>query len=281
MKTVFGYISIYEAELKMKDYRRYKAYYCGLCRALKERFGSLGQMTLSYDMTFVIMLLNSLYECEEHRMEGRCKVHPLRKQKLLQSEVTDYAADMNMILSYYHLRDDWADERKLKALLGLRALRRRVKKVENIYPRQSRMIRRELKKITRLEQEDSRDVDQISGCFGKIMAEILVYRKDHWEETLRHMGFFLGKFIYLMDAYDDLEQDLKKGLYNPLKYLRKREDYEEYCRRVLCMMIAEVSADFERMPCLQDADILRNILYEGVWNRYRRMHGQSQENRVS
>jgi len=103
------------------------------------------------------------------------------------------------------------------------------------------------------------------------MEELLVYRKDMWEEPLRKIGFFLGKFIYIMDAYEDLEKDLKDGNYNPLKALHEQPDYEERCAQILNMMMAECSAAFERLPCLKGADILRNILYAGVWNRYNKI----------
>ena len=103
------------------------------------------------------------------------------------------------------------------------------------------------------------------------MADLFVYKEDMWEETLRRMGFFLGKYIYIMDAYEDLEEDLRKQCYNPLKSLHERADYEEQIRQILCMMIAECSAEFEKLPCLLDVDILRNILYDGVWNRYNKI----------
>lgn len=274
---MFGYIAIYEPELKMKDYRKYRAYYCGLCQALKKRYGSIGQMTLSYDMTFVILLLHSLYESEVKQTEGRCKMHPLKKRPFLQCEATEYAADMNMVLSYYHLKDDWEDERKLKGGIGAAALKGKIQRLEKQYPRQCRVISTELEEISCCEKESSTDIDRVSGCFGRIMEEVLVWREDQWEQRLRQLGFFLGKYIYLMDAYEDLEKDSEKGLYNPLKKLKDRPDYEEYCKNMLCMMMAECSAAFEGLPCLQDEDILRNILYEGVWNRYRKMHAQQEK----
>ena len=122
---MFGYITICEPELKVKDLRRYRAHYCGLCRSLKERYGSLGQMTLSYDMTFIVVLLTSLYESALKESIRRCKTHPIKKQQMLQSEITEYAADMNVILTWYHLKDDWQDERKPGSLLGLHVLGRK------------------------------------------------------------------------------------------------------------------------------------------------------------
>ena len=224
---MFGYVTICEPELKVKELRKYKAYYCGLCRTLQEEYGAAGQMTLTYDMTFLIVLLTSLYECGGRTESHACKVHPLKKRPMLRNEITQYAADMNLLLAYFHLRDDWADERSTPALLGMAALRRKAARAALRYPRQSRMIARELHKLTRLEQENSRDLDLVSGCFGRVTAELFAFRRDHWQNTLRRMGFYLGKFVYLMDAYEDLEEDLKAGRYNPLVDLSRRPDFEE------------------------------------------------------
>lgn len=274
---MFGYVTICEPELKVKDLRKYKAYYCGLCRTLKERYGSMGQFTLTYDMTFAVILLTSLYESETKLSLHRCKVHPVKKQGMLQNLMTEYAADMNMILAYYHLKDDWEDERKASGFIGTHALKGKVKKITQMYPRQSKVIQEELSQITAYEKEGILDIDKVAGCFGRLMSELFVYQEDLWEERLRKMAFFLGKFIYIMDAYEDLEKDVKEGCYNPLKDLSKEEDYEKRCQEMLCMMIAEASAQFEGLPCLLDIDILRNILYDGVWTKYRKIQEQKKK----
>jgi len=134
---MFGYVTANEPELKVKDYHKYKAYYCGLCQSLKRQYGSAGQLTLAYDMTFVIILLTSLYESETKAESHRCKMHPLKPQPMLENEITEYAADMNLIMAYYHLEDDWKDEKKVAGLLGSMALKRKVEKAIRKYPRQS------------------------------------------------------------------------------------------------------------------------------------------------
>ena len=120
-------------------------------------------------------------------------------------------------------------------------------------------------------------IDEPAGCFGRLMVEIFIYKEDHWAEKLRCMGFYLGKYIYIMDAYDDLDNDLKEGSYNPLKNICREPDYEERCRNMLCMMLGEASAAFEQLPLLVDIDILRNILYDGVWKRYRKLQEQKEK----
>ena len=184
---------------------------------------------------------------------------------------------MNLILAYYHLVDDWEDEHKASALIGSKALKRRVQKAIQKYPRQCRVIREELQNLSIYEKNGSTMIDEPAGCFGRLMAEIFIYREDHWAEKLRCMGFYLGKYIYIMDAYDDLDNDLKEGSYNPLKNICREPDYEERCRNMLCMMLGEASVAFEQLPLLVDIDILRNILYDGVWKRYRKLQEQKEE----
>ena len=274
---MFGYVTVCEPELKVKDLKKYRAYYCGLCRTLKEDYGFMGQMTLTYDMTFAVILLSSLYETTTKHEEHRCKVHPAKRQHMLQNEITSYAAAMNVLLAYYHMEDDWQDDRKVSSLMTKSLIQGKAKKIIEKYPRQSEIIRKSLKELGECEHENSMDIDRAAGCFGRLMAELFVWKEDIWEKTLRKMGFYLGKFIYLMDAYEDLPEDRKKNRYNPLKELAKRPDYEVQMEQILRMMIAESTVRFEQLPCLVDVDILRNILYDGVWNHYNKIQMKKSE----
>ena len=278
---MFGYVTICEPELKVKDLRKYKAYYCGLCRTLKEEYGFMGQMTLTYDMTFAVILLSSLYESIAEVEMHRCKVHPVKKQPMLRNKITSYAAAMNVLLAYYHMEDDWQDDRKVSSLLTKNMIQGKAKKIIEQYPKQSRVIRESLQKLSACEKEESQDIDRAAGCFGELMAEIFVYKEDIWAKTLRKIGFYMGKFIYIMDAYEDLSEDIKKNRYNPLKTLAQRADYELQMQQILRMMIAESTARFEQLPCLVDVDILRNILYDGVWNRYNQIQMKKSEEQKS
>ncbi len=265
---MFGYVTVNKPELKIKEYNRYHAYYCGLCHTLKTRNGFLGQMTLTYDMTFLVILLTSLYEPETVQDKKHCMVHPVKKHELLYNEISAYAADMNIALAYHNFTDDWNDEKKISGLAGAAALKRKYLTVEKNYPRQCEVMETALKKLQQYEQEKEQSLDLVSGCFGSLMAELFVYKADIWEPTLRKLGFFLGKFIYLIDAYFDLESDKKNNSYNPLVYYSEREDYEEFCFELLTLMISETANEFEKLPCVEDAGILKNILYGGVWNKY-------------
>lgn len=274
---MFGYIVVHKPELKVREYETYRASYCGLCRSLKKRHGRLGQMTLSFDMTFLALLLTGLYEPQTATGQGRCLAHPMQKHHYRENPYFDYAADMNVLLTYYKCLDDWKDDRKLTRLLFAGLLKGKIKTIRKQYGEKAEKTGRLLKELGEFEKGNICDIDKTAGFFGEIMAELFVYRSDEWEQKLRRMGFFFGKFIYLMDAYEDIEEDLKKGRYNPLSELYKKDTFEQECQQILKMMMAETSRVFESLPILEDAEILRNILYAGVWTRYGQIRCQRKE----
>ncbi len=265
---MFGYVTIQKGELKVKDYATYRAYYCGLCKVLREKYGFLGQMTLTYDMTFLIILLTSLYEEVPVHEKNRCIVHPAKKHEMMFNRITEYAADMNIVLTYFHFVDDWQDEKSKAGLAGLRLLHKTYLEIRERYPQKCDRIQRCLKRLRIAEKRGEENIDLVARCFGELMAELFLYREDVWKPTLKKLGFYLGKYIYILDAYDDVEKDIKNGSYNPLISIYGEKDYEEKCGQMLNLVLAECSSAFEKLPCIQYVDILRNILYVGVWNKY-------------
>jgi len=265
---MFGYIIVNKAEMKFKEFDVYHSYYCGLCRVLKDKYGVAGQLSLSYDMTFILMLLSGLYEPETIRGECKCIAHPFEAHETRINLLTEYVADMNVLLTYYQCQDDWDDEKKLHKLVLGRLLQSKSRKCQAAYTEKVRNINMLMFQLSDAEKENNEDIDVMSGTFGKIMAQIMVPREDEWSENLYRFGFYLGKFIYLLDAYEDIEEDIKKGTYNPLKKKYNSPEFEETCKTILTMMMSECCKEFETLPILENVEILRNILYSGVWCRY-------------
>ncbi len=265
---MFGYVLVDKPELKIREFDVYKSWYCGLCRTLKDRSGALGQLTLTYDMTFLVLILHGLYEPDMQCGECRCIAHPMQKHATRVDRFTEYAADMNLLLMYYKCMDDWNDNKKFSRLAFAKSLSGKCRKIEMRYPEKAAAIAASLAELSRLEVENCSDLDRVSGCFGRLMGEIMVCEKDLWEKDLRDLGFYLGKYIYLLDAYEDLEKDRQSGNYNPLIAMSETEEFEEQIFAILEMMMAECAVRFERLPILENAEILRNILYSGVWSRY-------------
>ncbi|MCM1307604.1 MAG: DUF5685 family protein [Butyrivibrio sp.] len=274
---MFGYITVNKDELKIKDYRKYQSYYCGVCRSLEKEYGLSGRMTLTYDMTFLALLLCSLYEDRTKPQMKRCAPHPIKPHEEICNEYTDYAAAVNVMLSYYKLKDDWEDERSLKGRAFAGILRRAYRKASVCYPVQAREIRRYIREQHRCEAAKERSADIAARPTGEMLAGIFDMKGGVWQKDLRRMGFFLGKFIYVMDAFDDLEEDIRRGNYNPLrpKYTAAAEGglaaFNLECREMLTMYASQSSMAFEALPILDNADILRNILYSGIWSRFNRI----------
>ena len=333
---MFGYVVVNKPELKFREFDVYRAYYCGLCHSLSKRHGLSGQLTLSYDMTFLVILLSSLYEPEHSVTSKRCIVHPLKRQIIISSEFTDYVADMNVILSYFKCLDDWHDDRSVLKLAYSKLLKKGSigKNLNNVhatsdstddgsvaatqpsavddgsvaatqpnsdsnnqnsyftddsghlhispdysYKNKIEAISSLLDELGTREKMNETNVDVVAGLFGRIMQILFVPFDDIYAKGLGRMGFYLGKFIYIMDAFDDVEDDVKKGRYNVFSNCYTDPDFETHVKDMLTMMMAECSDAFEMLPAVDNADILRNILYSGVWNSYERRVSKNLQNK--
>lgn len=294
IRIMFGYVVVNKPELKIREFEEYKAHYCGLCHILRKKYGLIAGFTLTYDMTFLILLLDSLYETHRKVMKKHCPIHPVKKQPMIRNEITEYAADMNILLAWGHFVDDWADEKKLSALLGDKAFARRARFVEKRYPRQTEVVLESLARQSRLEKEYlyrwrdleqsddwdvkiggesctevTADLDVISRPFGELLGEVFVWRDDAFAPILRRLGFFIGKAIYIRDSLDDVEKDRKNGCFNPFLYGSMDPESEKRIRSVLDLTIRSAIIELEKLPLDRHITILRNILYEGIQGKKR------------
>lgn len=266
---MFGYVTASWKELDIEQQRRYNAVYCGICRQIRKQSGQAARLGLRYDMAFLAMLLMSLYEPEEDSGNRACALHPIKPKAWLDNIYIRYAADMNVALAYYNCLDDWQDDGSQSARLMAKAFEPHLSRIETAYPRQCTAIRENLEALSELEKENCPNADEAAATFGRLMAELLTYEEDHWASILRPMGDALGRFIYLLDAMVDYDKDKKKGKYNPFIAMGVEKDtkkWEEY----LVLTMSRCTDYFERLPLVQDKDILDNILYSGVWVSHRR-----------
>ena len=274
---MFGYVNVNQEELKLKDFKRYRGFYCGLCRELKTHYGRTGQITLSYDLTFTAILLTSLFEEPLKEEDRPCLAHAFKKQHMLINRYTDYLADMSILMAWYKADDNYRDDHDLKSAAFGKALKKKAMRAAEKWPVQNAAMKEHIEALTQDERAEIYDLDRTAGHTGAIMAEILNCEENDWSPELRTLGFFLGKFVYLMDAYEDIEKDLKKGSYNPWKPYWGQADFEERAESILTMMMAECSRAFERLPVIEDVEILRNILYCGVWTKFTAIHKKREE----
>ena len=267
---MFGYIIPDQQAMTPKARDRYRTAYCGLCRRAAALHGMAGRMTLSYDLTFLNLLLSSLYEGETPAVAetGRCPVHPIRPIHWRYSGPTDYCADIGLALHYYSARDKWQDDRSPAGLAYMKLLDQHRRQAEARWPRACQAITDGLDQLARYEAEGCEDLDLVSGSFGGLMAELFDYKQDRWSPELRTIGYSIGKYIYLLDAWDDLDRDKRKGAYNPLRRISAEPDYQDQMREIFELLLAQAAGAFRRLPCVEDVDLLENILYSGIWLKY-------------
>lgn len=262
---MFGTVTASVKELDEAQKRRYNAVYCGICRAIRTQCSGFARFGLSYDMAFLALLHMSLYEPEESGGARACGLHPVKPRAWVECDSIRYAADMNVMLAYYKCMDDWHDEGSLSARVMAKHLEGLLPRIRERYPRQCQAVEDGLRELQELEKTNCPNPDALAGCFGRLMGELMVYQEDIWSPALRQMGLYLGRFIYLADAVTDLPKDTKAKRFNPLSG-------EALSRWEECLVLdmARCTEYFEKLPLVQDKDILDNILYSGVWIGYRK-----------
>ena len=274
---MFGYIVVNKEELKIKEWNRYHAYYCGLCHSLQEAAGTKARMTVSYDLTFLGILLDDLYDCPKEEGECHCIVHPVKKHAYVKSDALRYAAKMNLLLCYDNLLDDWRDDRNAFAAMAAASLRKARMRIAKEYPRQTKAVEQYIEKLHICEEKRDANLDVAAGLTGEMLAELFCWKEDEWQQDVRGLGFYLGKFIYLMDAYEDMEKDKKHGNYNPFLLSRGQVKNEDLAEQCLNMMAASAAECFERLPLVENLEILRNILYAGVWGKFEKVKAKREK----
>ena len=267
---MFGYVNANKSTMTKEEIDTYKSYYCGLCQQLKKDAGIKGQLLLNYDCTFLALLLSGLYELDPNEYQFTCGLHPTKKKTVCQNEALEYASAMDVILSYHNLMDDYNDNKTSKKKALAKTIAPFYEEMAKRYPRQAKAVEELMRLTAEAEARKETNIDILSGYTGEMLAELFDWKEDIWSNELRNMGYHLGKFIYMMDDYDDLEDDIKKGNFNPLIEVMEKcpDGYETYCESALSTMMAECAKSFERLPILMNANIMRNILYSGVWTKY-------------
>ena len=215
---MFGYIRPLECELRVREQAEYRAHYCGLCKTIGRRYGLLARLALNYDCTFL-----SAFLCAQQggvsAQPRRCACHPLRGRQpmMMQNAATDYAADVNVLLTWYSAQDHWQDDRKPAALLVKAALAPARRKAERNHPALAAHIRQCLARLGALERERANCTDEPSDAFGALMRGVVALAPTLAQAerpACEWMFYNLGRWIYLADAWDDRAKDERRGAYN-------------------------------------------------------------------
>ena len=266
---MFGYVKVNKMDLTYREYEHYRGYYCGLCKCLKDNHGEISRLSLNYDITFLVLLLTSLYKPKSKVIEEGCITNPFKKKKKIINEITEYAASMNVLLAYYKLEDNLKDDKGLKDIISYNLYKNKLKRAYEKYPKKAEIIKEQLDILYNLEMQKNTNIDLVSNTFGNLMSEIFAYKQDEYESELRRIGFNIGKYIYLLDAYEDLDKDYKKGRYNPfIDYIDKKEELKQRVDKLISLCLGMLSNSIDRLNLKMNTGIIENIVYSGVYLRY-------------
>ena len=266
---MFGYVKVNKMDLTYREYEHYRGYYCGLCKCLKDNHGEISRLSLNYDITFLVLLLTSVYKPKSKVIEEGCITNPFKKKKKIINEITEYAASMNVLLAYYKLEDNLKDDKGLKDIISYNLYKNKLKRAYEKYPKKAEIIKEQLDILYNLEMQKNTNIDLVSNTFGNLMSEIFAYKQDEYESELRRIGFNIGKYIYLLDAYEDLDKDYKKGRYNPfIDYIDKKEELKQRVDKLISLSLGMLSNSIDRLNLKMNTGIIENIVYSGVYLRY-------------
>ncbi|NPD31317.1 hypothetical protein HLV37_05500 [Eggerthellaceae bacterium zg-1084] len=276
---MLGFVAPAADALSAEQRERYQQVYCGVCHALGDAAGQVGTLALSNDLTFMALVHLSLYEPPEGEGRSRCVAHPFEGASFVTGDVVGYAGDMNLALAYHKALDDWRDDRSAAARAWMTLMRARYEGVRARRPRPCAVIEAGLSRLAALEAEAARGglcfADEAARTFGAVVGELFALRDDHWAADLRVLGFELGRFIYLMDAAVDGADDARRGRFNALAATQLAAPQLDagLLRSLLADCAARAAAAFERLPLVQDDQLMRSVLYAGVWAQFNERFG--------
>jgi len=232
---------------------------------------------LNYDSTFLALLLSSIEDDKPDVRLERCIAHPLKKRHVVvRNDLVDYASDMNIILAYYKLEDNLRDDKSVLAAAAMLPLKSGINKLRDRYKEKCDIIEAQLAELSRLEKQKCNLADMAAEPFAKLMEEVMAYRPGcdgNREKILRVIGYNIGKWIYLLDAYDDIGDDIRKKAYNPFvyQYNYNGESVEEFKKtfkgRVefnLTYCLSQISKAYELLETKFNSAIVENIIYMGM-----------------
>ncbi len=264
---MFGYVTPFEGELRVKEQLFYKSTYCGLCKTMGKRVCNESRLTLSYDIVFLALVRFLLTEEKLEFVKGRCAVTPFKKKAILKSNPPlEYSAAVGALLAYHNIADDVKDKKGIKKLLSRFLLfsAKRMKKKAAL-PDLDNFIKNKLDDLDKLEKSDEVTLDSAAQIFGELLSEIFAYGLESEKKLIAsEIGLHIGRWIYIADAADDYEKDKKRGEFNPLTELAPE--------RIKISLTLELEGASRAVELIDPYDcgimnIVKNIIYLGLTYR--------------
>lgn len=265
---LFGYVNIYKDDLKIRDYNMYRAVYCGVCESCGKKLSFFSRFALSYDITFLALVLSACEDEDYKIISKRCAAHPANKRAIVcDNRAVDYAACVGAMLTYLKFKDDFHDDKSLKALFAMLFMRRAAKRARRRLPKLYEVIGQNLSCLSRLEAENCQDADKAADTFAAILAACMTpdFVGEENRRQLYWLGYYIGRWIYLIDAVNDLEKDIEKNRYNPYKSrFSNLREAAAALNTSLTLTLQSAAAAYELSDIRRGRAVLDNILYKGL-----------------
>lgn len=265
---MFGYVRPEKPDLLIRDFTLYKAVHCGLCKAIGRRGGQIPRLAVSYDMTFLSLLLLALAPDSPGLGQESCVLNPLKKKPVMETHpVLDYAADLSCLLAYYSAKDDSRDEKPVRGRLIAALLSRAARRAGRNYPELDQQIQEKLAELN--QREAGGKPLEAASSFGEILRALFrqgyecLGRQEQEDDLslylLEEAAGALGRWVYLMDALDDLEEDRKAGSHNPFSSLSTEE-----ARQMASPLLIEAEETVDRHLALLSYERFGGLVYNIV-----------------
>ncbi len=282
---MFGYISPDKPYLYLKDDVLYKALYCGICKSLKQETGQISRFTLSYDMAFMSALAHNIMGIDVEIEKKRCIAHTVKKRPIAKPDkISLTLASLNVILTYYKLKDDVLDEKKsgFKSSFFAKAY----KKAKRKYPQIDNQVKNCYERLVKLERENIDSIDIVSDCFAEMLLEISkVVFEDKSTEFTQNLMYAIGKWIYLIDALDDYDKDIKKQNFNVFYNQYKSKDYATLIKEhendivfIFSTIFIQITENYSKIPMQYNTDLVKNIITRGIPTKTKQILNKGKEN---
>lgn len=277
---MFGYLNVERGELLVKEYETFRAYYCGLCKELS-KYGVKARALLSYDCAFLYLLSSALSGEKPGYETVRCLVHPVRKVPRTLTAGREYAAAANVLLGYYSLKDHAADRKNPLYHAAAGTYHSAVKKAAAKYPEAERAIKAQLQTLHDLEAQGCADLDRAADAFATMLGELFLPLSEQ-KHVLQVLGYHIGRYLYLIDAADDLKKDEKSGNYNPFlrRFGQDKAAIIESARYNLLSSAAGAGKALDLLDIKRHSGILENVIYLGMPKRAEAILKKLEENQL-
>lgn len=271
---MFGYVMVDKANMFMKDFYLYKAFYCGLCKSIGKKYGQFMRFTTNYDITFLNVLYHAVENKEIEISNESCVLNPVQKKSIVKgNDLVENIIDINTIMMHYKCIDDVVDSKSSgKKFLDNTIIKRRYIKSSKKYPKVDEIFKKGYEKLRKLEKENSGSYDMVADCFASMLKNTTKELfQDKYTDAIGDLMYSIGKWVYIIDAIDDIDKDYKSKEYNMFLVNYDYKDKETFLKDkhdeldfLIKNVLVTMSDAFDQIKVEKYDGILTNVIWYGI-----------------